>query len=369
MAGRHHRQAVAVRWLPAAQDRAGRARRDPDAGPLHAVSKARRGVGVRAVARREPVHGHDRPGGIRRGGRRARSRNPADADELAHAAGRGGGIGQIDRDAGAAGPAAVGACFLPRGRVRPGAPQPPAGRGRRCESRARPGREPPHGRENRPAAALQYLRPAGRPRCRRRGHGSGGRHEDHRPPPGIRLQDPGPHGALRDAGQPGRHSRCVWRARPARAVQGLRPVVAGRQQRPAGVPRGGRPAGRAAAGTVRALPGSRPGQRAERAGHGGARRRAGERSLDVLPPLAVGARETGRPAEDRPAKLGPGPGAAGACGASGRAHQAAAGARARLRREPYRGRRKRRRDLCRGRDSGGLRPARRAATPAAGARR
>ena len=48
----------------------------------------------------------------------------------------------------------------------------------------------------------------------------------------------------------------------------------GGQQRVAGVPRRRRPAGGAAAGSVRALSGNRPGQQAQYPGHGGSRRRA-----------------------------------------------------------------------------------------------
>ena len=139
--------------------------------------------------------------------------------------------------------------------------------------------------------------------------------------------------------------------------------MARRQQRDAGVPQRGRPARCAAAGKVRALPGNGPRQQAQCPAYGGPRRRARERSLGVLSAVAAGGRETRGPAGNRPARIGRGPGTAGDCRAPGRPDQAAAGTGAWIRCEPRRGGRERRRALCRGRDAGRLRPARRPAAP------
>ena len=99
------------------------------------------------------------------------------------------------------------------------------------------------------------------------------------------------------------------------------------------------------------------------------RTRAGRRSLDVLSAIAVGEREAGGPAGNRPAWVGRGSGTARDRRASGRPDQAVAGARARIRRQPRNGGRERRSDLCRGRGGGGVRPARGPAAPASKTRR
>ena len=130
VADRHDRRAFASRKPPSSSDRPGRARSDPDPAPLHPVRAARGGLGIRTVARRKPVHGYGRPGGAGRGRQPAGSSDTADADKLAHLVRRGDGFGQVDRCTGAGRHAAAGARLVSRGRFRPGAPQPPTGRGR-----------------------------------------------------------------------------------------------------------------------------------------------------------------------------------------------------------------------------------------------
>ena len=142
--------------------------------------------------------------------------------------------------------------------------------------------------------------------------------------------------------------------------------MAQRQQRNAGIPCRGRPARRVAAGNVRTLPGNRPRQQAQGPDFGGAGGRTGERCLDVLSAAAPGKRATGRPAGNRPAWFDRGPGATGDRRNPGRSDQAAAGTRPRIRCKPHRGGRQRRSALCRGRGAGGVRPARRTASPAPG---
>ena len=70
------------------------------------------------------------PAEDRRGGRPARGRDTADADELAHPVRRDDADGRIDRNSGAAGYVASVARLLPRGCVRARTPQPSAGGGR-----------------------------------------------------------------------------------------------------------------------------------------------------------------------------------------------------------------------------------------------
>ena len=140
--------------------------------------------------------------------------------------------------------------------------------------------------------------------------------------------------------------------------------MARRQQRVAGIPRRGRPAGGPAAGNVRALPGSRPRQQAQRPDYRGSRRRAGGRGLDVLPTAAVGECRAGGPAAGRAARIRRGSGAARDRRASGRSDQAAAGDRARVRGKSCGGGRKRRSALCPGPRPCGVRPPRRPAASA-----
>ena len=107
-----------------------------------------------------------------------------------------------------------------------------------------------------------------------------------------------------------------------------------------------------------------PGQQAQRPDDGGSRRYTGAGSLDVLSAIAARERETSRLAANRPARIGCGCGADGDCRASGRPDQTAAGTRAWIRCESYRGGRKRRNAVCRGRGAGRVRPVRSTAAPA-----
>ena len=126
----------------------------------------------------------------------------------------------------------------------------------------------------------------------------------------------------------------------------------------AGIPRRKRPAGSVAAGHVRPLQGSGSGDQAERAAYGGARGVAGGRSLDVLSAAPVRERETGRPAADRPERIGRGPSSACGYRNSRRADQGAPGARPRPRRRCGDDGGQRRNGLCGRRRRGRLRPPR-----------
>ena len=125
----------------------------------------------------------------------------------------------------------------------------------------------------------------------------------HWPPPRHRIPGSETPGVGGFPARPRRHPRCVGGARPPRALPGRRRMVARRQQRAACVSGRHRPARRPAARPVRALPGDRSGEQAQRPGYRASCRRVERRSLDVLSTVAVRRCQADRPAAHGAARI------------------------------------------------------------------